>query len=212
MKADNKIVFMDGQYPAIMFPVGRPDEGGSCEFMTGHCRKYCPARSTNPHEQRAFDFFQKNLAFVIADKIIVELSELSMLHLYWWSWGDCTSDLTEKVLRVMDRLFEAGTVQNGFTRNFELFRRLWLGKHGPRLRIGYHTETPEEAVRLSQDAFPSVTCCPDVEIGKGVIYKTGRVEAKCCGTWCEWMHPNGSSEFRMADCHECFLNRRGCFA
>jgi len=208
MKANDKIVFMDGLFPAILFPVGKPEDGGTCAFMTDHCQTYCPMRTTNIHEQRALKYFQDNSIDIIVSKIISELSELSIVHLYWWSWGDCLPEMTDKIIQIMENLHGRGLIQNGFTRNFALFEKIHNKSHRDRLRIGYHAETPEEAEKLSVSYYPSIFCCPDVDRGKGVLYFSGNVVAECCGIWCEWIECN---EIRIADCQECYLYRKGCF-
>lgn len=208
MRVDDKIIFMDGMFPSVMFPVGPPEEGGTCAFMTEHCQQYCPMKTTNIHEKRALKFFFENTANVITDKILDELTKESIMHLYWWSWGDCLPEITWKIIDVMYLLHAAGILQNGYTRNFELFHKLNLGNNRHRLVIGYHAETHKEAVKLSKEYFPKVVCFPEVEIGKGVVYYNGAKVAKCCGIWCEWIE---KSEIRIADCQECFLYQQGCF-
>lgn len=202
MRANNKIVFMDGMFPAIFFPVGHPEEGGSCDFLTHHCKEYCPGREQNEHERRALLFFRSNNINIITERILDEISMYAIMHLYWWPWGDCPRDMTEKIAKIMLRLNKTGLLQNGFTRNRKLWQKIPADN---RLRIGYHAETIEEAKSLSKK---KITCCPDVGKGKGILYHNGNKIARCCGIWCEWLT---LAETRIADCQECYLYGQGCF-
>lgn len=203
MKANNKIVFMDGMFPAIFFPIGLPENGGSCAYMTENCYQYCPCHEINKHEKRALLFFQNNSMEVIANRILGEISELSIMHLYWFPWGDCLPTLTNKISNIMLYLSDMGILQNGFTRN----RMLWnlIPNNIDNLKIGYHAETKNEAKELSKT---KVVCCPDVLKGKGVLYYKEQTVARCCGIWCEWVK---MQEIRIADCQECYLYKQGCF-
>ena len=101
MKADERIVFSENDYPTIMFPVGLPENGGSCAYLTEYCFNYCPSRETNEHEIRALDFFKHNNIETIVNKIRDDVACMETECLYWWSWGDCLPELTDKILNIM---------------------------------------------------------------------------------------------------------------
>ena len=204
MKANNKIVFMDGMFPAIFFPVGKPEDGGSCKYLSEHCLLYCPAKETNEHEMRALEYFKKGRVDVIVNKIIDDMCSYNIMHLYWWPWGDCLPELTDKITDIMLKLSKIGILQNGYTRN----RLLWQNMNFPQednLRIGLHVDIIEEAKELSEN---KVICCPDVVVGKAELYFNQEKIARCCGIWCDWLTTN---ETRIADCQECYLYKQGCF-
>jgi len=204
MKAENKIVFMDGGLPSIIFPVGLPKDGGSCAYLSEHCLQYCPAKETNKHEVRALKFFKDNNSKIIVNKIIEEVCQEAMIHLYWWSWGDCLPELVDKITDVMWALSGTGILQNGFTRN----NNLWRNVNFPQtdnLRIGFHVDTIKE-IKIFEKW--RVVCCPDVEVGKAELYFNGEKIARCCGIWCDWIQ---RGETRMADCQECYCYKQGCF-
>jgi len=203
MNADKKIVFMDGMFPAIFFPVGPLKDGGSCEYLTEECLKYCPSHEINEHETRALQYFEENDAHDIIDRIIKELCQESIMHLYWFSWGDCPETLTYKITKVMFGLLRKGVLQNGFTKNPHLWKTI---PFDDRLRIGYHVDTYNEIIKLSTDK--NIICLPDVDVGKAELYFKGEKIARCCGIWCEWVK---EKTIRIADCQECYIYKKGCF-
>lgn len=207
MKVDNRIVFMDGMFPAIFFPVGKPEDGGSCEFLSEHCLQYCPAQETNRHEIRALEFFKENTIDIIVDKILEDMNLYNIMHLYWWPWGDCLPELTDKISEIMLDLSEIGLLQNGYTRNMELWKLISFMRTKDTLRIGFHVDTVEEAKEMS--AHGHIICCPDVTVGKAELYLREKKIARCCGIWCEWVTVG---DVRVADCQECFLYKQGCFS
>lgn len=206
MKVDDKLVFLDGQFPSILFPVGRLQNGGSCAYLTEHCLLYCPAKETNRHEKRALAYFRERPVKTIVEKILEDISTYGLMHLYWWSWGDCPPDLTDKITHVMIELSETGVLQNGFTRNIVLWKTI-TDYGAPKLRIGTHVDTLEE-VNTDEEHRDRIVCRPDVDVGKAELYFNGVKVARCCGLWCDWLDID---EVRAADCQECYLHKQGCF-
>lgn len=206
MKVDNRLVFMDGMFPAIFFPVGKPEDGGSCAYLTDHCLEYCPAQETNRHEIRALEFFKENDKNTIIAKILEDMTFYSLMHLYWWPWGDCLPEMTNKIFDIMTDLSEIGLLQNGYTRNPELWKLVNFLGVKDNLRIGGHVDTVEDAKALSSKGH--VICCPDITVGKAELYYRGKKVARCCGIWCEWITVG---DVRVADCQECYLYKQGCF-
>jgi hypothetical protein len=206
MKVDDMVVFMDGMFPAILFPVGKPEDGGTCAYLTDHCLLYCPTQEINSHEARALEFFKENDVDTIASKLLEDVCFYSVMHLYWWSWGDCLPELVDKISSIMLKLSDLGLLQNGYTKNRELWERInFFSPTRDNLRIGFHVDTPEEAIDGSKE---KVMCCPDVEVNKAELYFNGDKVARCCGIWCDWLTV---AETRAADCQECYLNKQGCF-
>ena len=206
MRVDNMIVFMDGMFPSILFPVGKPEDGGSCAYLTDYCRDYCPTQETNIHEVRALNFFKEQSEDVIVEKILEDVGFYSMMHLYWWSWGDCLPELTDKIANVMLKLSYLGLLQNGYTRNPMLWSKINLEfPQRENLRIGFHVDSMEEINNFAED---KVVCLPDTDVNKAELYLNGEKVARCCGIWCDWLPRN---ETRAADCQECYLFKQGCF-
>ena len=203
MRVNNRIVFMDGGFSAIFFPTGLPEDNGSCAYLTEYCLKYCPVYETNRHEVRALNYFKENGVETIVNRIIDEVGLECLTHLYWWPWGDCLPELTDKITAIMLVLLKKGMLQNGFTKNFQLWKNIPFDN---RLRIGFHVDTIEEVMELSTNR--NVVCCPEVDKGKAVLYYDKEPVARCCGIWCEWMP---TDEVRQADCQECYLHGQGCF-
>lgn len=213
MKVDDRIVFLDGMFPAIFFPVGLPENGGTCAYLSKHCLQYCPTQETNEHEVRALKFFMENNEGVIIEKILEDMCFYNLMHLYWWPWGDCLPEMTDKITNIMLKLSEAGILQNGYTRNKSLWKNINFIQRPDNLRIGFHVDTVKEAKSISQG---KVICCPDITVNKAELYFNGEKIARCCGIWCDWIFPkrlfgNEKIDIRIADCQECFLFKQGCF-
>jgi len=208
MNVNNKIVFLDGMFPAIIFPVGLPEDGGTCAYLTEHCLLYCPTQETNKHERRAYKFFEDNSATTIINKILEDMCDYNLMHLYWWPWGDCLPEIADKISDIMLKLSAIGILQNGYTRN----KSFWRNINFPQidnLRIGLHADTVEEAKKLS---INKIICCPDVTVNKAELYFNQRKVARCCGIWCDWLSLDETkNETRAADCQECFVFKQGCF-
>ena len=215
MNVANRIVFLDGQFPSIIFPVGPPEKGGTCAYLTEHCLLYCPARETNKHEKRALRFFKDNPISIIVEKILDDLSIYSLMHLYWWSWGDCLPELTDKITDIMFKLSDIGILQNGYTRNPSLWRNMNFPQYNENLRIGGHVDSTSE-LQINGAHKDKIICCPDVNVQKAEMYYNGTKIARCCGIWCDWITPstlfkNETTETRSADCQECYFYKQGCF-
>jgi len=202
------IVFLDGMFPAIFFPVGLPKDGGTCAYKTNYCQLYCPTQETNRHEIRALKYFQDNTVNKITEKIIADMMFYNEMHLYWWPWGDCLPEMTDKIISIMLQLNERGVLQNGYTRNPVLWEKVnkeIRDSSLSRLRIGFHVDTIQEAKQMSTD---TIICCPDVTVNKAEMYYNGIKVGRCCGIWCDWLTID---EVRISDCQECYLYKQGCF-
>ncbi len=118
---------------AIFFPVGLPEEGGTCEMATKTCLKYCYAK--NPQfpqfdEELLIPQSEKKLIYwfithaeidEIIDVLRRELDGLQTNILHWFGTGDCMDRDTERIFRIIDAM-PLSIVQMGFTRN----RTLWM--------------------------------------------------------------------------------------
>jgi hypothetical protein len=214
MDISDRIVFNGpGGVPSIFFPAGRPEDGGSCSFAIEECLVDCPsALATNEHEVRALDFFKTQPADTIVEKILQDLEtdvyEYYYNILYWFPWGDCLAELTDKCCEIMTALNDKMIVQYGFTTNRELWENLPLSN---RLRMGlslYTEQSPEnfkKALELSKDRL---VCYPDMKQWQGRFYFDGRLVATCTDWWCTWE----DGQTYNSDCLRCIWCHKGCFA
>jgi hypothetical protein len=203
MNVNNILLFPDGIYPAIYFPVGLPEKGGSCAFLTEHCLEYCPSVETNKYEIQALEFFKKNNETIIINKILQEIKSFNVRHIYWFPWGDCLPELTEKIINIIIGLKQANIIQNGFTRNEKFFNNVPFNKN---IRIGFHLDSTKELKKY--ETINKIFCIPDVDVGKAELYYKNKKIARCCGVWCEWLNKN---QLMSADCQKCYIKNQGCF-
>lgn len=195
----NKIVFMDGDIPSTYFPVGKPEDGGSCAYATEECLEYCPsAQVVNKHEQAALSLFKKQNALWLAGTILDELGGQKLLQ--WHVWGDCLPELTEKVTAVILSLKSARVDQFGFTRNHKLWENV-----RSEVRVGLTVDTEREAVELSK---LGLVCWPDVDRNEARLHWDGQMVARCSGWWCTFVD---TGEVMNSACSYCIKKRRGCF-
>jgi len=226
-----KLLYQFGCSLGIYFPVGTIEEGGSCEFSSVKCRKECIAfknigKNTKiiPYKDKkeVYDFFCRESVSTIVRKLLSELEENSDNILSWFASGDCPSFLTKKISQVMMRLLKLDVIQCGFTRNIELYNRLYRKKE-----ILYGGDTfsfiSDLRVVLTVENKENIK-----EIGTGVEnekiliaipnYKNGKSEIfihqfdfdpqYCC-------YSNNESTTLVSEenynCKECYEKKIGCF-
>ena len=201
-----RILHMDSDIPSVYFPIGTLKSGGTCEFATKKCMKYCPSgQKVNEHEKYALSFFKKNSIGDVSKKIINDFGYLAnrpynAKMIQWFVWGDCPSSLTEKVAGVILKTRDAGIPQYGFTRN----RSLWgMIPNEDRLHIGLTVDNLKEAVKLSTD---KMTAHPDFEHGYAEMIFNGKIRSRCNGWWCIT-----ELETRESDCSRCMSHGEGCY-
>lgn len=209
MVGDKKIIFMDSDIPSVYFPIGRPEDGGTCYFATEECLLHCPSGQViNEHEKYALEFFQGNNSNIITNKILQDFGELSekiynAKMIQWFAWGDCPPYMTEKIKDVILGLFKSSIPQYGFTRNKELWRVI---PKEDRLNIGLTIDKLEKAKRVSISSG-KLTVCPDFEEGYAQMIFNGKIQARCNGWWCVT-----EEETRNSDCTTCCQIGTGCYA
>ena len=208
------IIFPFSGVGAVFFPVGKLEDGGTCEFASKQCLVNCAAKKNTKRSAKlgefghilgyekkkdAWDFIVENLSLLIANKILIEMSDIRTEILYWFASGDCPEKHVDKIIRVMKHISLEGIYQCGFTRN----RELWLeAKQINRARLALTVEKKN-----------------DISTEKGFFaipnYSTGRVELMygryVSGGTCGGSRYNIKKVDYKADCQLCFDNERGCF-
>lgn len=133
MEKENKLLYSFSGVAGIFFPVGKLKNGGTCEFSTEICLDECAAfkNATKdniiPYEikLRIYNEISKNPIGEIISQILTELDDLKTNILYWFASGDCPKKLTKKLAMLIIKLSkEHVIIQQGFTRNKELWRRV----------------------------------------------------------------------------------------
>ena len=205
---ERKILYFDSDIPSIYFPVGLPEDGGTCAFPTKKCLEYCPSgNSRNKAEVYSLAFFRENSAETIMAKMVKDYKVLikrpyHAKMIQWFVWGDCLPELTEKVYQIVMMLNEGGIPQYGFTRN----KRLWeLIPAKRNLNFGYSLDSMKEAKKLS---FGKMTACPDYNRGYARMIFDGRIRSSCNGWWCI----TEAGEERNSDCRICLKEGGGCYS
>ncbi len=203
MQIEDRILFLENGSPCIFFPVGKASEGGTCHYMTKECWENCPSGGVvHEHEIRAYKYFCESKVPDIVTRIIKELKYFKTDFLGWFSWGDCPPSLVNKVYHIIMELNIRGIVQNGFTRNRELWEKIPCL---PDLRFSISADTEEEAIRISTD---KTVCFPDVNKAEANVFVNGKNVAKCTGYFCRHIPQKRTVE---ADCVVCYKNKEGCF-
>ena len=196
----NKIVFMDGDIPSTYFPVGRPEDGGTCAYATEACLEACPSSQvTNLHEVKALHLFKTRGVKWLVRTILEELDEEKVFQ--WHVWGDCLPELTGKCAAVMIELQKAGINQFGFTRN----KPLWELVSAAGIRMGLSVDSEAEAIEMSQRGL---VCWPDVDRSEARLHWKWQMVARCSGWWCTYI-PTG--EMHNSACRRCIIEKKGCF-
>jgi len=125
-----KILYPYANVMGIFFPVGKIDDGGTCQFATAKCLKECCAISHKKigpslvFRKKAFSFFVENNFITIAGKILEELKEDKCNVLAWFASGDCPITYKDKFVNIIKVLQDNGVVQTGITRSWNLWMDL----------------------------------------------------------------------------------------
>lgn len=208
MSLDDRVVYTDNGLPAIFFPAGKPEHGGTCSFATDDCLRECPSMlNVNEAEERVLKIFQEDSVDTIVKHILGDIAFINKRDgydnsmLYWHPWGDCLSGLEQKEYEIMLILSDNFITQYGFTRN----RKLWnTVPCRDNLRIGLSVDTEREAIGISKRGL---VCWPDFSRGEARLFFGGRFLGRCSDWWCNL------EEEEITDCYceGCFKNGRGCF-
>jgi len=198
---------MDLDVPSIYFPVGDVSTGGTCEFSTEKCRKYCPSgMSVSKHEKYALNFFKNENVTTVVAKIkedfeyLVNRSCNDTKMIQWFTWGDCLSTLTDKMAAIISDVHDLGIPLYGFTRN----RLLWeIVPNKDRLRIGLTVDNLKKALNMSTEKMIAHS---DFKHGYAEMIFKGKIRSRCNGWQCIT-----ELETRDSDCSRCLIYGEGCY-
>ncbi len=236
---NTKLLYPFANVMGIFFPVGKLKDGGTCQFATEKCLKECISfRNIFPKENpsipfelknKTYIFFKKNSVDIIVKKLIEELYENKCNIISWFASGDCPTVLTKKIYDIIHKLKKYNIIQSGFTRNFELFKKIYFYKYESlknsfqfrkKLRVLFTMENKKAvekynwAIADGDDSSGFIYAVPNYETGKSEIYafKAGKMMYDECGYSAGWGDPEIVKKGDTAmDCNKCWKNKKGCF-
>ena len=210
-----KILFPYSGVACVSFPVGKLENGGTCEFATKQCLEECAAsknakESAFPGEpgyiigyepkQRAFRFMTERPLFLVCNRILYEMKRMKSKILYWFISGDCMIKHEKRILGIMKHLHTEEVIQCGFTRNVNL----WKEAKRLGIRIALAVENKQQAGRLSIEGLIAL---PNYKTQRAEIYLR-RKKWGACG-FADYIQYD-KLQFE-ANCRSCYDNQRGCF-
>ncbi len=204
-----RILHMDSDIPSVYFPIGKLIDEGTCEFSTYKCIEYCPSGQViNKHERYTLTYFKNYLPINIFKKLFSDFKYLAAIPynakmIQWFAWGDCLSELTEKVAQIILMVQDEKIPQYGFTRN----KRLWkILPSTDILNIGLSVDDLTQAKKMSIESGKMISH-PDYESGYAEMIFSGEIVTRCNGWWCIT-----NEETRNSDCTKCLTESTGCYS
>lgn len=211
-----KLLYPYANVMGLMFPVGKLEDGGTCQFATKICLVKCCAhlpgsgrKISFERKREIYDYFLVNSPETITQQLLNELKEAGCEIFTWFATGDCPGFLTGKYFAVVKALDQKGIIQTGFTRNNELWRR--CQKLSENSKILLTIEAISDAERAGMYSMPNY------EIGAIDLVRVGtkkkHVSSGCGGGYYQdHIVKTGSdnSHFNL-DCKACYKNKTGCF-
>ena len=125
-----KLLYPFANVMGIFFPVGRLKDNGTCEFATNECLKNCIAIKNKKEcigytsKENIYQFFQNENVTNICIQLCLELDRNNCNIIAWFASGDCPSYMTDKIVKIIEKLQERKIVQCGFTRNINLWEKI----------------------------------------------------------------------------------------
>jgi len=209
----------------IFFPIGKPPQG-TCQYATEKCLKKCYALDKDYDEKvnipesvkkDILKFFMGNPIITVCNEIMKEMDELQATILSWFTSGDCLDKYVDRIFRIMMLLQEEGVIQNGFTRNNDLYHKILRDKKANYdiLRIILTVESLEiqHAPSCSQNYPKGIWAVPDYDKGIARLYH-GRLGYKTyagCGFHSVIHEFEGQAIEIATNCFGCFKKKIGCF-
>lgn len=201
---DKPITIIMGRGSELSFPAGMVKDGGSCEFATATCLRFCKLQKTSI-EKNAIKVLQKCQTEDIVRKIKKELIKDRSKLLHWFGSGDCPTALTDKVFSIIKRLDRDGVPQNGFTRNQQLWQLM------SKTKIPFALSVDNKKVALKMQHIGLVSNPNYDQWSVDLMYKNQQTYLCGGGGGCGEGNLEVSGEIYPEDCQECWENRRGCF-
>ena len=216
----------------IFFPVGDLKDGGTCEFSTPICKEKCCAVShkkigaTKKFKKDSLKFFNNNDVDTITFQIYKELNETSSIILRpkfllsWFASGDCPSYLTDKIYQIILNLRSKGIVQNGMTRNRNLWNEIRKFKDIRFLLTKERISSADLTLKDFKDEKEGLYSIPNYDSGtidiiKYVNHKI-RISKGCGGGYytehiIKKQDIKSNEKYLDLNCKNCFEKRIGCF-
>ena len=199
----------------VAWPAYERKKGGTCDFMTANCKKYCKL-TANEIEQASLEFVEDNPVHIVVRQMIKDIIELEATVIAWWlGAGDCPERLTDKVLDIMEELSKAKILQNGFTRNKHL-HRMANGINNVRIALTVEKGAKQEFEHSREGMLIAE---PDYE--KGVVnlyvHKRGESKFKVTGAGCgggyviHRLEKGKPPKAFIEDCSLCLKDGVGCY-
>ena len=223
-----KILRPSNNYVAgIFFPIGSPEEGGTCQHASKECVDNCYAKKKDYDERvnipefkkrGILNFFINKPTTSICTEIIKEMEELQAIILSWFASGDCLDEHVNKLFEIMILLQEKGIIQNGFTRNNNLYGKILRSEevNYDVLRIVFTIESEDIIYRpvCGIGNYPrGIYGVPDYKRGVVALYYAtpGYKSYGGCG-FGDITHKFDGKEIEIAtNCLGCFKKKIGCF-
>jgi len=192
----------------IFFPVGKPEDDGTCQFYTTKCLLACAAIRCNPkefeqigHEKKKalYDFIVGESIFKVLNKITQELKEMECTFIYWFASGDCTTKDKSRILKIVEYLSLEGIIQCGYTRSKDFWSD--VRKYTDNIAL-----TLESYAEVQKTQSRGLFAIPNYKKGKVEMYR-GNYNSGTCGAS---VYTYKKIE-RKANCLECYANKQGCF-
>jgi hypothetical protein len=214
-----KILYPFANVMGLHFPVGKLEDGGTCQFITDKCYEECccnylPDVTMGVEikiKKKVYRYFLDNSPEKVAKQMAKELSEADCNILSWFASGDCPSMLTNKFHSVVKILDKSNIIQTGFTRNKTLWKK--CKQLSPSCKVLF---TIEDIKDTDDDGLYSL---PNYEIGAiDIVHiadkKTGRfITVGCGGGYYEHQKKimgKDNSHLKL-DCRACYKDKTGCF-
>ena len=203
-----QLLYPFSRVAGIFFPVGKPENDGTCQFYSTKCLLACAAIHCVPNEFKKighetkkgiYDFIIYKPIFQVLDKIISELKEMNCKILYWFACGDCMQKDENRIIKIIDYLNGEGIIQCGFTRNKDFWQKIKRYTN-----IALTLETYAEVQKTQSYGLFAI---PDYKKNVVKIY-IGKYYSGSCG---QSVYVYKSIK-REANCLECFKQEQGCFA
>jgi hypothetical protein len=213
----------------IFFPIGKPSEGGTCQYASSKCVNYCYAVRDKeydvtldiPQSEKAeiLNFFVDNPTISVCSEIIKELDGLQSPILSWFASGDCLDEHADKLFKIMLLLQEEGVIQNGFTRNKNFYQKILSSSkvNTDILRIIFTIESKGKMYEQScSESYPKwIYGVPNYKTGMVKLYHAtlgySRSYGGCGFNRVVTKNFEGKEIEIATNCWGCFSKKIGCF-
>lgn len=204
----------------IFFPIGRPEDGGTCQYASDICLKKCYALDKDydevlniPEEdkKKIYDFFTTESLVTICNEVIKEMEELQVKILTWFASGDCLDKDVDRIYRIMFLLHGEGIIQNGFTRNVKLYDTIIDDEVIKHIVLTVESKAVKDA---PDDEYPKgLWAIPNYKTGVVELYhgKLGHVSYGGCGMNDVTTQFKGEEVVIASNCLGCYNKKIGCF-